>query len=135
MRIMGYNGAAILGAALAIYAVGALIYGVLVSPEVWMASQGITQAELDAIGTSRLPFSVLPPLITALGMAILFRLAGVTSVKAGVTIAALIGVFSAAMAIWYGWVYGVGGLAGPLLDSAHLLAGHCVAGAILGRWN
>jgi hypothetical protein len=135
MRIAGMNALAVLVAAIAIYAVGFVIYGLLVDPEVWMASSGISQEEMDAIGTSRMPFSVVMPLVTAIGMGVLFKWANVSGWLDGVKWGALVACLSALPAIWYGWVYGVGDCFTPMLDSAHLLIGHSIAGAILARWK
>lgn len=135
MKIAGMNALAILAAAVAIYAVGFVIYGVIIDQATWMTAQGITQDQMDAVGMSRMAYSPLMPLVTAIGMAVLFKWGGVTGLAQGVRWGALIAILSALPAIWYGWVYGVGVSTGPLLDSLHLLAGHCVAGAILGSWK
>ena len=135
MRVSGYNLLAIAGAALAIYLVGYVIYALLVDPELWRASARITEADMDAVGASRLVFSPFMPLATAIGMAILFRWAQVGGLQAGVRYGALVALLSAVPAIWYGWVYGVGNTTGPLIDSAHLLIGHMAAGGILATWK
>ena len=57
----------------AIYAVGFIIYGVMVDENAWMAAEGLTEAELVASGASRMPFSALMPLAIAFGMAVLFK--------------------------------------------------------------
>jgi Protein of unknown function (DUF1761) len=135
MRIAGLNVWAILGAAVGIYLVGILIYGMLLAPEAWMAMAGITKEQMDSVGMSRMPYSPLMPIVTAIGMAILFKWANVTGAANGVKWALLVACISALPALWYGWVYGVGPVSGTILDSAHLLAGHGVAGAILARWR
>lgn len=135
MKIMGYNALAILAAALAIYAVGIVIYGFLVPQETWMAASGITKEQMDAMGTARMPYSPIMPIVTAIGMAILFKWAGVSGLSNGVKFSALVACLSALPALWYGWVYGVGPCLGPIIDSAHLLIGHVVAGAILASWK
>jgi Protein of unknown function (DUF1761) len=135
MKFMGFNVLALLAAAVAVYIVGFIIYGLLLGPEVWLASQGITKEQMDAIGTSRLPFSPAMPIVTAVGMALLFQWANVSGVANGIKWGVLIAMTSAVPAIWYGWVYGIGPCSGALIDSAHLVAGHGVAGAILARWK
>lgn len=135
MRIAGLNALAILAAAIAIYAVGFVIYGVLMDPDVWMASSGITKDEMDAVGMSRMPYGAVLPLVTAIGMGILFKWANVSGLANGIKWGALVACLSALPAIWYGWVYGVGDCYAPLLDSAHLLIGHSIAGAILASWK
>ena len=89
MRICGIHVLAVLVAAVAVYAVGALIYGVLVGPEVWMEGAAITQQQMDLVG----------------------------------------------MSLLYGWVYGVAPFYGTMIDIAHLMIGHGVAGAILASWK
>ena len=135
MRAGGINWLAALAAAIAIYAVGFLIYGILVDENAWMAAEGLTEAELVASGASRMPFSALMPLATAFGMAVLFKWGNVQGLAKGVKWAALIAIASAIPACWYDWVYGVGPAWLTMLDSSHLLLGHVAAGAILGGWK
>ena len=135
MRIAGMNVIAILAAAIAIYAVGFVLYGLLLDPETWMASAGITKEQMDAVGMARMPYSVVMPLATAIGMAILFKWGNVTGMANGVRWGALVACLSAIPALWYGWVYGVGPMSGTLIDSGHLLVAHGIAGAILASWK
>ena len=135
MRAGGINWVAALVAAIGIYAVGFIIYGVLIDPDMWMAAEGLTAADMEAAGTARMPFSVLMPLATAFGMAVLFKWGNVQGLADGVKWGAVIAVASAVPALWYDWVYGVGPAWLTFLDSSHLLLGHVVAGAILGRWK
>ena len=135
MKIMGMNALAILVAAIAIYLIGFLIYGVLVAPADWMAMSRISQEEMDAVGESRMMYGPLMPLATAIGLAVLFKWANVSGLSNGVKWGALVAFASAIPALWYGWVYGVGPCSGPMLDSAHLLIGHMTAGAILASWK
>lgn len=135
MRIAGINGIAVLVAAVAVYAVGALIYGVLIGPDVWMEGAGITKEQMDAVGMTRMPFSPVMPLMTAIGLAVLFQCAGVSGVGNGIKWALLVAFASAVPTLLYGWVYGVRPFHGTLIDIAHLVIGHAVAGAILTRWK
>lgn len=135
MRAGGINWVAALVAAIAIYAVGFIIYGVVIDPNMWMEASGLTEAEVTAAGATRMPFSPLMPLATAFGMAVLFKWGNVQGLADGVKWAVVIALASAVPALWYGWVYGVGPAWLTILDSSHLLLGHAVAGAILGRWK
>ncbi len=135
MRVAGINWVAALVAAVAIYAIGALIYGVIIDPQVWMEGARVTEVELEAVGPARMPFGAVMPLATAFGMAILFKWAGVNGLADGVKWGVLIAFLSAIPALWYGWVYGIGPASATLLDSVHLLLGHIVAGAILASWK
>jgi hypothetical protein len=135
MRIAGMNALAILVAAIAIYLVGFVIYGMLVPQDSWMAMSGISKEQMDAVGMSRMPYGPVMPIMTAIGLAILFKWGNVAGMANGIKWAIAVACASALPAVWYGWVYGVGGCTISLIDSAHLLVGHVVAGAILASWK
>lgn len=135
MRTMGINWLAVLAAAIAVYAVGFILYGLLIPPAVWMEAAGITQAEADAVGTSRMIYGPIMPLVIAAGTAVLFKWANVAGAAKGIAWGALVAAFSALPALWYGWVYGVGDGMAEVIDSAHLLLSHMVAGAIIAAWR
>lgn len=135
MRAGGINWLAVIAAAVAIYAIGFVIYGMLIPPETWMAMEGTTTAEMEAVGDSRMPLGPAMPLMTAIFMAVLFKWAQVAGAGNGARWGAVIALASAVPAILYGWVYGVGPMEVTLIDVAHLLLGHIVAGATLGGWK
>ncbi len=135
MRSRGINWAAVLVAAIAVYLIGFVIYGMLVPEETWMAMSGETKAEMDAVGQSRMPFGPLMPIMTALFMALIFKWGGVASAGTGVRWGLVIALASAVPTLMYGWVYGTGSIHMTLIDCAHLMFGHAVAGAILGGWR
>jgi hypothetical protein len=129
------NWLAVLVAAIAIYAIGFVIYAVLIKPDQYMRLARLTKEDMERVGHSRMKFSPLMPIITAIFMAMVFHWAGVDSWQMGIHWGAAIALASAIPAVWYNWVYGVGPAGKELLDSAHLLLGHAVAGAILGGWQ
>lgn len=135
MRAGGFNWAAVIAAAVAIYVIGFLIYGILVPEDRFMAMAGITPQELESAGRYRMAFGPVMPVLTAVFLALLFKWADVRGAAKGAVWAAVVALASAIPALWYGWVYGVGPVEGTILDSLHLLAGHLVAGAILGAWR
>lgn len=135
MRAAGINWLAVVIAAIAIYAIGFIIYGLVVPPEWWMDASGITQAQADAVGAARMPFSVVMPVMTAIFLALLFKWGKVTGAGTGVRWGAVIALASAIPTLLYGWVYGVGPFDVTLIDAGHLLLGHVAAGAILGGWK
>lgn len=136
MRAGGINWLAVLAAAAAFYAVGFVIYGLIIPEEWWMAAEGISAEEMEAVGDSRMWFGVLMPLATATFMAVLFKWAGgVTGASRGAQWGMVVALASAVPTAWYGWVYGVGPADVQLCDTAHLLLGHIVAGAVLGAWR
>lgn len=135
MRAGGINWLAVVAAAIAIYAIGFVIYGLVVPPEWWMSAAGITEEQVEAQGMARMPFSVVMPLMTAIFLAVLFKLGRVGDASTGVKWGVVVALASAIPALLYGWVYGVGPFDLTLLDSGHLLLGHVAAGAILGGWR
>ena len=135
MRAGGINWIAVVVAALAFYAIGFVIYGMLIPAEKWMAMSGITAAEMDAVGQSRMPFSFIMPLMTAVFLAVLFKWGKVTGAAKGAQWAVIVALASAVPGMLYGWVYGVGPIEETLIDSVHLLLGHAAVGAVLGSWK
>ena len=135
MRTRGINWLAVLAAAIAFYAIGFVIYGMLLPMETWMTWSGITEADMEAVGSSRMMYGVVMPLMTAGFMAVLFKWGQVSGAAKGAKWAAVIALASAVPAMLYGWVYGIGPIQMTLVDSAHLMIGHVAAGAILGGWK
>lgn len=135
MRISGINILAVLVAAIAVYAVGFVIYGMLIDESALLQMTGTTADQHAAIGTSRMAYGVVMPLMTAGFMAVLFNWASVSGLMSGVKWGALVAFASAIPTTWYGWVYGVGDCTIFLVDSAHLLIGHVLAGGILASWK
>jgi hypothetical protein len=134
MRSGGIHWLAVIAAAIAIYVIGFVIYGVLVSEDTMKAMTGITESE-QAIAMSRLTFSPVMPILTAVFMAILFKWGSVDSVEKGVKWAIVLALASAVPTVLYGWVYGGLDTNMTLIDAGHLLLGHAAAGAILGGWR
>lgn len=135
MRSGGINWLAVIVAAIAIYAIGFVIYGLLVPPDTWMAWEGTTAEDMERVGSSRMPFSVVMPLMTAIFMAVIFKWAGVAGASSGAKWGAVVALASAVPAMMYGWVYGIGPAEITMVDCGHLLLGHVAAGAILGGWK
>jgi hypothetical protein len=134
MRSGGINWLAVIAAATAVYAIGFVIYGVLVSEDALMAMTGMTEAE-KATALSRMMYSPLMPIMTAAFLAVLFKWGAVADAMAGVKWAAVVALASAVPTVLYGWVYGGLSTDMTMVDCAHLLAGHIAAGAILGGWK
>jgi hypothetical protein len=134
MRSGGIHWLAVIAAAIAIYALGFVIYAMLIPEESWMAMTGMTEAE-KATGMARMPFSVLMPILTAVFMAVLFKWGAVADAMKGAQWGMVIALASAVPTVLYGWVYGGLNTNMALIDCAHLLLGHIAAGAILGGWK
>lgn len=134
MRSGGINWLAVIAAAIAIYALGFVIYGMLIPPESWMAMSGMTEAE-TATAMTRMPYSVVMPIMTALFLAVLFKWGAVADAMKGAQWGLVVALASAVPTLLYGWVYGGLDTNMTLVDSGHLLLGHIAAGAILGGWK
>lgn len=134
MRSGGINWAAVLVAAVAIYLLGFVIYGLLIPEERWMAMTGMTEAE-KATAMGRMMLSPLMPIMTAVFLAVLFKWGQVASVSKGAQWAAVVALASAIPTMLYGWVYGGVSTDMTVVDVGHQLLGHVLAGAILGGWK
>jgi len=134
MRSGGINWLAVIVAAIAIYLLGFVIYGVLIPEDRLMAMMETDEAH-KAIAMSRMAFSPVMPLLTAIFMAVIFKWANVSGAMTGAKWAVAIGFASAVPTVLYGWVYGGMSTDMALVDGSHLLLGHIAAGAILGSWK
>jgi len=134
MRIGGINWLSVIVAAIAIYAIGFVIYGVMMPMDTNIAMSGMTDAE-RATAEARMMYSPLMPILTAAFMAVLFKWGQVADAMTGAKWAIVVALASAVPTILYGWVYGGLNSNMTMIDCAHLLLGHIAAGAILGGWK
>lgn len=125
---------AVLVAAIAIYAIGFVIYAMLIPEPTWMAMSGMTEAE-KATAMSRMMYSPIMPIMIAVFMAVLFKWGQVADAMSGIRWGAVIALASAIPTMLYGWVYGGLSTDMTMVDCGHLLLGHVAAGAILGGWK
>ncbi len=134
MRSGGINWLAVLVAAIAIYAIGFVIYGMLIPEETLTAMMGVSAAE-KATAMSRMMYSPIMPILTAVFMAVLFKWGQVADAMSGIRWGAAIALASAIPTVLYSWVYGGSPTDMAMIDCGHLLLGHVAAGAILGGWK
>ena len=83
MRSGGINWLAVVVAAIVIYAIGFVIYGMLIPEDRLMAMTGMSDAE-KATAMTRMMYSPLMPVLTAVFMAVLFKWGAVADAIAGV---------------------------------------------------
>ena len=131
--IAGDNWLAVLAAAAAIYAVGFLIYGLFLSA-LWLKLSGYSQEQLKP-HMWKMAISPVMPILTAIGLAILFKLARVDNLAMGVVIAFQVWLFIAMPVRLYSFVYSPERIGLLVMDGVHLLLGFLVAGAIIGGWR
>jgi len=134
MRSGGINWLAVIVAAIAIYAIGFVMYGVMIPADAYTAMTGMTEGE-KATAMSRMMYSPLMPILTAVFMAVLFKWGQVADAMTGAKWAIVVALASAVPTVLYGWVYGGLDTNMTMIDCAHLLLGHIAAGAILGSWK
>ncbi len=134
MRVQGHNVLAIVAAAIAIWAIGFLIYVVLFQAQ-WMEWTGITEAAVAEDGGARMPFMIVMPFLTAIGLSMIVKWRNASGWMAGLMTGALVAVFITIAGRMYGWVYSFEPTELFGLDSAHFLLSHAAAGAILAAWK
>lgn len=131
--VAGDNWGAVLAAAVAIYAVGFLIYGALFS-KLWMRLSGYTREQLQP-HQWKMALSPVMPILTAIGLALVLKWARVDSLATGVVVAAEVWLFLVLSTRLYSFVYSPEKFGLLIMDAIHLLLGLLVGGAIIGGWR
>lgn len=130
--VVGDNWLAIIVAALAFYAIGFLIYGAVFS-KLWMQLSGYTQEQLKP-HMWKMAVSPVMPILTAIGLAIILKLCGVTNLATGLVITFQIWFFLILSTRLYSFVYSPEKPGLLVMDAIHLLLGFLAAGAIISAW-
>jgi hypothetical protein len=133
MRVMGHNVFAIVVAAIAIWAIGFLLYVVLFQAQ-WMTWMGVTEEQMQQ-DNGRMPFMVVMPFLQAIGLSLAVKWRNAPGWMGGLMTGVLLAVFLTIAGRMYGWVYSFEATELFGLDSLHFLLTHAVAGAILGAWK
>ncbi|MGY6662031.1 MAG: DUF1761 domain-containing protein [Glycocaulis sp.] len=129
-RIFGHDLLAVIAAAVAIYIIGYLIYG-LVFSAFWMEQYGYT-ADSFAGHEWRMFLGPVMPILTVLGLAALFQTANASGLKAHLRIGFIVWAGFSLSTLLYGFAYAITMTPGALaLDAVHLLLGILAASAIL----
>ncbi len=132
MRLMGYNVLAIAAATVAIYLIELVIFAVMIPGPQYMALTGLAEGQGD---DSRMPFGIVMPLLTAIGLALVIKwrnAAGwMEGLRTGLMMAVLFG-FSTSL---YGYVYGAHTADFLPINLGHFLVCWGAAGAVLGVWK
>jgi purine-cytosine permease-like protein len=131
--VAGDNWYAVLAAAAAIYAIGFLIYG-LVFSGLWLRLSGYTKEQLQP-HSWKMAVSPVMPILTAIGLAIPFKLTRVDNLAMGVLLAVQIWFFIVLSTRLYSFVYSPEKAGLLIMDAVHLLLGYVAAGAIIGGWR
>lgn len=129
--IVGDNWIAIVVAAIAIYAVGFVIYGGL--SKLWLSQSGYTKEQLQP-HTWKMALSPIMPILSAIGLALILKLARVDNLATGLMISFEIWLFLILPARLYNFVYSPEKPGHLAFDAIHLLLGTLVAGGIISAW-
>ena len=129
--IVGDNWLAIGLAAIAIYVVGFAIYGGL--SKLWMQQSGYTKEQLQP-HMWKMALSPVMPILTAIGLALVLKMARVDNLATGLMISAEIWLFIVLPARLYNFVYSPEKPGHLVMDAIHLLLGTLVAGGVISAW-
>jgi hypothetical protein len=129
-RIFGHDLLAVIAAAVAIYIIGFLIYGLIFSAY-WMAQWGYTPDSF-AGHEWKIFLGPIMPILTVLGLAALFQAAAASGLRTHLRIGFIAWAGFSLSTLLYGFAYGTMMTPGALaLDAVHLLLGVLAASAIL----
>ena len=134
MRVMGHNVLAVVVAAIVIYAIEFLIFAVLIPGEDYMRMTGM-QGMDEAASMARMPYGILMPIFTAIGLSMVIKWRGAVGWVEGLKTALLMAVLLGFGTSLYGYVYGTHTEQFLLVNLAHFLVCWGAAGAVLGAWK
>ncbi len=132
MRVMGHNALAIAVAAIVFYAIEFVIFGVLIPGDQYMVLTGLNADQGDV---ARMPYGVIMPILTAIGLSLVIKWRNAAGWMGGVATALLIAVLFAFSTSLYSYVYGGHTLEYLPINLAHFLVCYAAAGAIIGAWK
>ena len=130
-RILGVNIIGALLAAVVMFFVGFLFYGILFS-EIWMASRGYTVDMFEGQSGGWMSGGFLIELVLAFGIGWVIKARGVKGVAGSVMTALTLALLIALPMLAYDFVYGAyHSVPGLLVDFGHTLVAFTLAGAVL----
>lgn len=132
MRYQGHNVLAIVAAAVAIYLIEFVIFGVLIPGDQYFALTGMLEGQGDA---SRMPVGVVMPVLAAIGLSLVIKWRNAPGMMAGLMTSLLMAVLFGFSTSLYGYVYGSHTAAYLPISLGHFLVCWGAAGAILGAWK
>jgi hypothetical protein len=130
--IVGDNWLAIIAAAVAFYAIGFVIYGAVFS-KLWMQLSGYTKEQLQP-HMWKMALSPIMPILAAIGLAILLKMAGVDNLATGLVVTFQIWFFIVLSTRLYSFVYSPEKPGLLVMDAINLLLGFMAAGAVISAW-
>jgi hypothetical protein len=135
MRFQGHNILAIILAALVIYGLEFLLYGLAIQPEQFQAMSGVSAEQGAAIGMSRMPFGIIMPVLAAIGISFAIKWRQRPGMGSGAITAVIMALCFGFGSRMYGYVYGAHTETYLAIDFARYVVTYGVAGAIIGAWR
>lgn len=132
MRFNGHNLLAILAAAVAIFLLEFVLFGLIISADQYMAMLGVNADQLHA---DRMPFGIIPPILAAIGLSLAVKWRNAPGFMGGATTGVWMAIFLAFAASLYGFVYGSNNETFLAVNLGHFVVCYAVAGGILGAWK
>ncbi|WP_395647951.1 DUF1761 family protein [Terricaulis sp.] len=134
MRVMGVNILAVIVAAIAIYGIEFVIFAVMMTPDQYTALSGYPQTD-SAAAMARMPFGIIPPLLTAIGLALAIKWRNRPGWMSGLVVGVVLGVLFGLGGSLYSFVYGPNTVSFIAVNLGHYVVCWAVAGAVLGAWK
>lgn len=132
MRMMGHNVLAIIAAAIAIYLIEFVIFGVIIPADQYMAMTGFAEGQGD---DGRMPVGIVMPILTAIGLSLVIKWRNAPGWMGGLTTGLMMAVVFGFSTSLYSYVYGANTEAYLPINLGHFLVCWGAAGAILGAWK
>ena len=133
MRVNGLNVLAIIVAAIAMYAIGFLFYGVLFS-DLWMSLSGYTEDSLKG-QEWKMALGPVMPILLAIGLSIACKWRGAIGLVGGVMTGAITWLFFVLSTAMYAFAYSTAPALLFGIDALHLFLISVVGGAIVSVWK
>ena len=134
-RISGVNLLGLLLAALAIYLVGFVWYGLMFS-EIWMAETGYTEAMYEGQSSLWMPAGIIMPLILAFGLGWHMKQKNISTLKTAALFGLWLGLLIGAPLMMYAYIYS------PyhswellLIDTSHVVVSFVLGSAVLSYFD
>ncbi|MCI4645207.1 MAG: DUF1761 domain-containing protein [Hyphomonadaceae bacterium] len=130
-RIAGVNLVGVLLAAVAMFFVGFLWYGLLFS-DIWMAGRGYVEADFEGANQAWMAGGLLIELVMAFGLGWLLKRQGISMMSTALAFALPLGLLIAVPLASYEFIYGLQHSVGAwLVDASHRVVTLLVGAAVL----
>ncbi len=134
MSILAINWPAVIVAALAAFAVGAVWYGPLFS-KAWQSLNALSDADVQQDAARTFSGAFVLTLVAAFGLAMILQLHPAPDLGAGLGVGTVIGLAFVASSLGINYLFARKALRLYLIDAGYLVLMFAVMGVILGAWR